>query len=45
MSTIAPHGGRLINRLVPPEERDEMRRQAAGFRQIHLNRRQLSDLD
>ena len=45
MSTIAPHGGRLINRLVPPEERDEMRRRAAGFKQIHLNRRQLSDLD
>ncbi len=45
MSTIAPHGGRLINRLVPPEERDEMRRRATDFRQIHLNRRQLSDLD
>jgi sulfate adenylyltransferase len=45
MSTIAPHGGRLIDRLVPPVERDETRRRARALKQIHLNRRQLSDLD
>lgn len=45
MSTIAPHGGRLINRLVPPEECEETRRRLRGLKQVHLNRRQLSDLD
>lgn len=45
MRTIAPHGGILINRLVPPEERDETRRRISSFKKIHLNRRQLSDLD
>ncbi len=45
MSTIAPHGGRLVNRLVPPEEREESRRRARGLKQVHLNRRQMSDLD
>jgi sulfate adenylyltransferase len=45
VSIIAPHGGRLINRFVPPEEREETRRRAEDFEQITLNRRQLSDLD
>jgi len=45
MSTITPHGGRLIDRLVPPDERQETRRRAEGLSQVYLNRRQISDLD
>lgn len=45
MITNAPHGGRLINRLVPAEERDETRRRISSLAQIHLSRRQISDLD
>ncbi len=45
MSAIAPHGGKLVNRLVPPEERDETRHRGKILKEIHLNRRQLSDLD
>jgi sulfate adenylyltransferase len=45
VTTNAPHGGKLVNRLVPPEERDETRRRISSLAQIHLNRRQLSDLD
>ncbi|MFQ5846496.1 MAG: sulfate adenylyltransferase [Candidatus Methylomirabilales bacterium] len=45
MSTIAPHGGRLIDRLVPPDEQAEARRRARGLKSIHLNLRQRSDLD
>src|SRR5919202_4941373 len=43
--TIAPHGGRLINRLVHGEEADELRRRAADLPSLHLNARQLSDLE
>ena len=43
--TIAPHGGRLINRLVDGEEADELRRRAADLPSLHLNARQLSDLE
>ena len=35
--TIAPHGGRLINRLVHGEEADELRRRAADLPSLHLN--------
>jgi sulfate adenylyltransferase len=45
MSSIAPHGGKLVDRLVPAEEREETRRRAGGLRPVHLNRRQLSDLE
>src|SRR5436853_1842313 len=43
--TIAPHGGRLINRLVHGAEADELRRRAADLPSLHLNARQLSDLE
>ena len=43
--TIAPHGGRLINRLVHGEEADELRQRAADLPSLHLNARQLSDLE
>jgi len=45
MSSIAPHGGRLINRLIAPEEREEARRRSRELKQVRLNRRQISDLD
>jgi len=45
MRGIAPHGGRLINRLIVPEEREEARRRSRELKQVRLNRRQLSDLD
>ncbi|MGH7478747.1 MAG: sulfate adenylyltransferase, partial [Candidatus Methylomirabilales bacterium] len=45
MSSIEPHGGRLINRLIALEEREQARLQARERKQIHLNRRQISDLD
>lgn len=45
MNPIPPHGGRLINRLVPAEERDETRRRLSSLARVSLNRRQLSDLD
>jgi sulfate adenylyltransferase len=45
MSSIAPHGGKLIDRLLAPEEREEIRRRSRELKQVRLNRRQLSDLD
>ncbi len=45
MSSIAPHGGRLINRLMAPEEREEARHRSRELKPVRLNRRQLSDLD
>ena len=45
MNGIAPHGGKLIHRLVSQEGREETRRRAAGLKKVYLNRRQLSDLD
>ena len=45
MSSIAPHGGRLINRLIAPDGREEARRRSRELQQVRLNRRQLSDLD
>lgn len=45
MSTITPHGGKLVDRLIPQDERPEARRRAADLKQIYLNRRQISDLD
>ena len=45
MSSIAPHGGRLVDRLIAPEEREEARRRSRELKQVRLNRRQISDLD
>ncbi len=45
MSTITPHGGELVDRLIPPEKRQEARRRARDLTQVHLNRRQISDLE
>jgi len=45
MSSIAPHGGTLIDRVVRGEEANEMRQRARGLPTLHLSGRQLSDLE
>lgn len=45
MTTIQPHGGVLINRLVPTEQRDEMFQFATSLKQILVNAWTISDLD
>src|SRR5919112_542483 len=44
-TTIEPHGGELVDRLAPEEERDELLRQAEGLTKIVLGPRALSDLE
>jgi sulfate adenylyltransferase len=43
--TIAPHGGRLINRLVDGAEAEELHRRAQHLPALRLTTRQLSDLE
>jgi sulfate adenylyltransferase len=45
MSAIKPHGGVLVNRLVPEEEREEALREAAALPAIPVDKRTISDLD
>lgn len=45
MTTIKPHGGELINRLVPTEQREELLKRAAELKQIRVNAWTISDLD
>ncbi len=42
---IAPHGGRLVNRIATEVEAEEIRRRASSLPALHLNARQLSDLE
>jgi len=42
---IRPHGGRLVTRLVPPENVDELRRRALKLPTVGLTRRELCDLE
>lgn len=42
---IAPHGGRLVNRLVSGEEAEELQRRAAELPVLRLSTRQISDLN
>lgn len=42
---IAPHGGRLVNRVVVGEERDEIVAKSIELKKIALNARTLSDLE
>ncbi len=42
---ISPHGGVLQERLVAPEARPDLRREAAGLPLVRLTFRQASDLD
>ena len=43
--TIAPHGGRLVDRAVPEEEREERLKEAAGLPKVKLGPRTLSNLE
>jgi sulfate adenylyltransferase len=43
--TIAPHGGTLVDLLVPSDERDAGRREAANHPKLVVNERELSDLE
>jgi len=42
---IAPHGGRLIDRMVSGAERDTLVEAAAGMPRINLNAREVADVD
>ena len=42
---IAPHGGRLVDRVVRPEEREERIREASGLPKVPLGPRTLSNLE
>jgi sulfate adenylyltransferase len=44
-STIAPHGGRLIDRMATASERDRWLREAQRLPKIPLSRREISDLE
>lgn len=45
MTGIKPHGGELINRLVPAEQREELLKHAESLKQIRVNSWTISDLD
>ena len=44
-TTIAPHGGELVDRMAPEEQRDELLQRAEGLTKITLGPRALSDLE
>ena len=43
--TIAPHGGRLVDLMVPEGERDHLSQQAEHYPKLTVNHRELSDLE
>ena len=44
-TTSIPHGGALVDRRVPEEEREERKERALGLRKVTLGPRTLSDLE
>ncbi len=44
-SNIAPHGGRLVNLLLPPDQAHTLKRASIKFPSVFLNERQLCDLE
>ena len=44
-SIIAPHGGRLVNLLLPPDEAHALKGASINFPSVSLNDRQLCDLE
>src|SRR5215211_4964116 len=44
-TTIEPHGGELVDRLAPEEQREELLRRAEGLTKVVLGPRALSDLE
>ena len=45
MSEIAPHGGKLVNRLVKESERAKLLDEAKRLKTVHLHAREISDLE
>mgnify|MGYP001085354924 CR=1 FL=1 len=45
MGLISPHGGRLVDRLVPPEEAAALESKAAGLPRVTLNERETADVE
>ncbi|GGJ28886.1 sulfate adenylyltransferase [Paenibacillus hunanensis] len=45
MTSIAPHGGKLVQRIVEGEARTQLLEQAKGWKQIPINSWTVSDLD
>jgi sulfate adenylyltransferase len=45
MTSIAPHGGKLVDRIVPPASREAYAREAAGLLKVTLTERQVSDVE
>ena len=43
--TIEPHGGTLVDLLVPQEQAEQLRDEAATLPQVVVNLRELSDLE
>ncbi len=41
---VAPHGGRLVNRVVTGDQADDLRKRAAEAPVVRLSARQVSDL-
>ncbi len=44
-ATIAPHGGDLVDRMAPEEQREDLLRRAEGYPKVILGPRALSDLE
>jgi sulfate adenylyltransferase len=43
--SIEPHGGVLVNRIAEGSEREKLKNRVGGMEQIHLNSREISDLE
>lgn len=42
---IPPHGGKLVNRVAQGKEREELLKKASALKKIHINAREVSDLE
>jgi sulfate adenylyltransferase len=43
--TIAPHGGTLVDLLLPPDRAERLRDESRHYPQVHVGKRELSDLE
>jgi len=41
---IAPHGGRLVNRMASPDEHERLLSEAQGLKRVQCRARELEDL-
>lgn len=44
-ASIAPHGGKLVSRILEGKDREEAEKRAAGLKKLPLNDREISDLE